>query len=120
MPIIGPLLKDTILALHTGGASATRGQFLHIIMVKSMNFPSKLFCLILIIGGLSMFSGCYNLARPQWFNPGTMKEQRLRAMRFDPYPDVDAGPEMVGVRPRGFDRPASEATKSQPSRFWGQ
>ncbi|MGY8768788.1 MAG: membrane or secreted protein [Pirellulales bacterium] len=85
-----------------------------------MNSPSKFWCLIFVISGLSMSSGCRNLARPQWFNPGTMEQQQLRAMRYDPYPDVDAGPEMVGVRPRGFDRPAPEATKSQPSAFWGQ
>jgi len=62
-------------------------------------------------------SGCANLARPNWSNPGTVQQQRLRALHSDPYPDTDAGPEMVGVRPREYNSSLPEAVKNQPYSF---
>lgn len=61
--------------------------------------------------------GCANLVRPNWFNPGTIEQQRLRALHSDPYPDTDAGPEVVGGRPREFSQSLPEAVKNQPYSF---
>ena len=39
--------------------------------------------------------------------------QQLRAERFDPYPEVDTGPEVVGGRPRDYQVPMSEPARAQ-------
>lgn len=64
--------------------------------------------LCLIVG-----AGCPNLARPNWWDPGTVQQQRLRAVASDPYPERDTGPEMMGVRPREYDRPLPPAVRNQ-------
>jgi hypothetical protein len=54
-------------------------------------------------------AGCYNRIRmPNFAHPGTAQQQRDDAERFDPYPDPQAGPEVVGGRPPGYTRPLSE------------
>ena len=57
--------------------------------------------------------GCANpyMAWPNWGNPGTAKVQRLRAERFDPYPETNSHSEMTGVRPRDYDKPSGDAYK---------
>ena len=54
-----------------------------------------------------------NLARPRWMQPGTMQQQQQRAAWFDPYGDNDAAPEIVGGRPREFQRPLAQPVRSQ-------
>ncbi|GAA4423477.1 hypothetical protein [Bremerella cremea] len=73
--------------------------------------------LLLVTMALSPLVGCASLARPNWTNPGTVEQQRLRALHSDPYPDTDAGPEMVGVRPRDYNKSLPEAVKNQPYSF---
>jgi hypothetical protein len=43
-----------------------------------------------------------------------MQQQRLSATVHDPYADVDAGPEIVGGRPREFQKPLAEPVRSRP------
>ena len=62
--------------------------------------------------------GCQSMGRPQWFNPGSSTAQRQRAERFDPYPDTDTGPAMVGARPHDYSRPSAEATRARWNQ-WG-
>jgi hypothetical protein len=45
---------------------------------------------------------------------GPLRLQQAVATQFDPYGDIDAGPEIVGGRPREFQRPSAE-----PERAWG-
>jgi hypothetical protein len=40
-----------------------------------------------------------------WQRPGTVEQQRLRAMIHDPYADPDAGPKVEGGRPQDFSEP---------------
>ena len=47
--------------------------------------------------------------------PGDMNTQRTRALLHDPFPANDIGPDISGVRPRGFDLPRSEIQKLQTS-----
>jgi hypothetical protein len=56
------------------------------------------------------FVGCYSpfIRTPNFAHPGTAAEQRADAERFDPYPDPDLGPEVLGGRPPGFTRPLTE------------
>jgi hypothetical protein len=48
-----------------------------------------------------------------WFNPGSAVLQQSRAVRFDPYPDPNAGPAVVGGRPLGYENPPDEAVRAQ-------
>lgn len=47
--------------------------------------------------------------------PGTIGNQRERAVIHDPFPSNDLGPPIVGGRPLGFDLPQSEPTSIQGS-----
>lgn len=64
---------------------------------------------------LLMFTcnGC-KVARPSWWNPGSAPVQQQRAAVFDPYVDNDAGPDVVGGRPREFAKPRPEPVRSRP------
>ncbi len=56
---------------------------------------------------------------PDWDNPGTVHQQQQRALVHDPYGDNDAGPEIVGGRPRDFQKPLAQPVRSNPwAGFW--
>jgi hypothetical protein len=57
--------------------------------------------------------GCHTIRMPNFTHPGTAQQQRADAERFDPYPDPDAGPPVVGGRPPGYTRPLTEAEWSR-------
>lgn len=57
--------------------------------------------------------GCRNLAPPSFSRPGPAQSQQSRAQRFDPYPENDPGPEIVGARPRGYERPPAEVHRAR-------
>ncbi len=63
-------------------------------------------------------AGCANgrflgLEVPRLFGPGPIDYQRNKAAVQDPYPDPDAGPAVVGGRPRGFQKPLPEPVKAR-------
>lgn len=62
-------------------------------------------------------SGCATNGRglqfPRLFGPGTLDSQRNNASLHDPYPDPEAGPEVVGGRPRDFQKPLAEPVRSR-------
>jgi len=68
-----------------------------------------LLAVLLLIG----VAGCPSL-RPSWFHPGPEELQRAKAIQHDPYPDKNAGPEVVGGRPLQFQNQRSEAIRNQP------
>ena len=45
--------------------------------------------------------------------PGSVEKQRFQSTVFDPYADNDIGPEIVGGRPRDFQKPLSEPDRSR-------
>lgn len=61
---------------------------------------------------LAIVSGC-TLPNRQSQPARSMGQQQLDATQFDPYADNDVGPEIVGARPRDFQRPASEAVRAR-------
>ena len=63
---------------------------------------------------LLSFGSCRGYQSP-FSPPGTMQQQRLNASVYDPYADNDAGPEIVGGRPRDYQKPWSEADRSRAS-----
>jgi hypothetical protein len=44
---------------------------------------------------------------------GTAQKQRFNATVFDPYADSELGPEVVGARPKDYQKPLSESDKSR-------
>ncbi len=57
-------------------------------------------------------AGC-SATRPSLAHPGSAQVQQNRAVRFDPYPENETGPAMVGVRPREFDKPITEPARAR-------
>ena len=70
--------------------------------------------LILMALATILLSGCH--LRPNFGPPGTIGMQRSRAVLHDPFPSDELGPVIVGARPKGFERPQSEATNLQDVR----
>jgi len=58
-------------------------------------------------------AGCAGTGTPKLASPGSARDQRARAQRFDPYPEIESGPPVVGTRPREFDRPLAEPVRTQ-------
>ncbi len=50
-------------------------------------------------------TGCSSLAKPHLATAGPVEYQQRQAERFDPFPDNNLGPAIVGGRPREFDAP---------------
>lgn len=51
--------------------------------------------------------------KPTLLHPGPAPFQRNNAVQFDPYPLNDLGPEIVGGRPREFQKPTNEVTRAR-------
>ncbi|HVU89566.1 MAG TPA: hypothetical protein VHD36_19715 [Pirellulales bacterium] len=56
----------------------------------------------LIALALATAVGCSDVAGPDWFAPGTARQQRTRAQRFDPYPDPYTAHDDGSARPRDY------------------
>ena len=70
---------------------------------------------LLGVAGLSVsLSGCSG-GFPRLFGPrGPVQTQRLDASYYDPYPDDKLGPEVVGGRPRDYQKTLPQAEQNQP------
>ena len=69
---------------------------------------------------LALALACASLAacssavrKPQLLHPGPAPFQRYNATQFDPYPQMDTGPEMVGARPPDYTLPPDEVKRSR-------
>jgi hypothetical protein len=70
---------------------------------------------------LGVLGGCARTAGPCWLHPGTAQSQQNRALRYDPYPENDSGPAMVGVRPREYQQSPPEPSRARWNLGkWGQ
>jgi hypothetical protein len=69
----------------------------------------QFFCLALVVAA----SGCGTPRAYQFWHPGNIQTQRLRATVHDPYPDPDQGPIVMGGRPRDYAEPLPEAVKNR-------
>jgi len=65
--------------------------------------------LLLLLGAC----GCTSMDRPHWFQPGTARSQQTKALRYDPYPENEPGPTMVGARPREYQKPPPECSRAR-------
>ena len=75
---------------------------------------ARVLCAMLLALGPALLSGCGAMG-PYLSNDVPVRYQRQQIERFDPYPDQDIAPPMVGVRPPGFDAPVPEGERA----FWG-
>jgi len=58
-------------------------------------------------------AGCTSVSTPNWLHPGPAPHQQSRAERFDPYPQNESGPEIVGARPREYQKPPPEVSRAR-------
>ncbi|MHB1033461.1 MAG: hypothetical protein ACYC35_01945 [Pirellulales bacterium] len=71
--------------------------------------------LLLILGTClaSAIVGCSSISPPNWFHPGPASYQQAQAQRFDPYPENETGPPVVGSRPLEYQQPRAEAGRAR-------
>jgi hypothetical protein len=72
--------------------------------------------LALVLGAMvlgAMAAGCKGLQGPNWSRPGPAPYQQRMAERFDPYPDSQIGPAVVGGRPRDYQIPPPEPARAR-------
>jgi hypothetical protein len=60
-----------------------------------------------------VLTGCASTAGPSWFHPGSATTQQTRALRYDPYPENEPGPTIVGSRPREYQKPPPETSRAR-------
>lgn len=66
----------------------------------------------LLLGLTFVLCGCRSYGR--LFPPaGSVQQQRHNAAMFDPFTDVESGPEVVGGRPRDFQDPLPESERTR-------
>lgn len=65
--------------------------------------------------------GCRGYRTPFNTSAGTFQQQRFEAVAHDPYPQDDLGPEVVGGRPRDYQKPVAEPVRDKmyrEKRYW--
>jgi hypothetical protein len=68
---------------------------------------------VILAFGLFMMPACSpTIRKPRLESPGTAPIQRYNATQFDPYPQTDMGPEIVGGRPPDFAIPVPEVERA--------
>jgi hypothetical protein len=101
-----------------------RGHFLlgphHVFRRNSLLMPLRRFnvCSLIAVLCAAGMAGCtpevHNYIRfPNLFHPGWAPQQRAEALEHDPYPLDDMGPEVVGGRPREYQRPIPEVERAR-------
>ncbi len=69
----------------------------------------------LVVSALCLVTaGCAGVSRPSWFFPGDAAVQQDRARQYDPYPETEVAPAIVGGRPRSYEKPLAEVQRVQP------
>ncbi len=70
-------------------------------------------CRILsLIALAAVLTCCGCLSSPNLAHPGPMDYQQTRAKVFEPFPDNDVGPPVVGGRPREYQEPVPETIRA--------
>ncbi|MHB0955599.1 MAG: membrane or secreted protein [Pirellulaceae bacterium] len=74
-----------------------------------MRICCRLTTIALVAAGLL---GCRSDGR-MLLPAGSVQKQRSNATMFDPYTDNDIGPEVVGGRPKDYQKPLSDTDRSR-------
>ena len=67
---------------------------------------------LLLLALLAGIVGC-GMGRPRLAGPGPASYQRTVAQQFDPYPENEPAPPIVGSRPLGYQKPTPETPRVQ-------
>lgn len=79
------------------------------------------FIFALFAASLFLSIGCRGYRTPFNTPAGTNRQQRFEAVAHDPYPQDDLGPEVVGGRPRDYQKPVAEPVRDKmytEKRYW--
>lgn len=76
---------------------------------KAVNSQIRVLMLACLFG---LVVGC-SYPRPLLGPQGPVHYQQHNASYHDPYSDTDAGPEVVGARPRDFQKPTAETIRGR-------
>ena len=70
---------------------------------------------------LLVLAGCSPTIRmPRLLHPGPAGYQQFHATQFDPYPQNDVGPEILGGRPRTYMMPPPEVVRARQHSMAGR
>lgn len=69
---------------------------------------------------LTLLAGCGWLPRVNWCRPGPAPYQQQEAVRFDPYPENDLGPPVLGGRPQSYENPPAEPVRARQHTGWAR
>lgn len=80
-----------------------------------MLFRRHVACWFVVVSlGVIPCAGCSGLMRAyNYATPGDIRYQRSVATSHDPYPLDDVGPEVVGGRPPGYEKPLPEVERAR-------
>jgi hypothetical protein len=81
-----------------------------------MSRQTRVQSLALAAALLPMAACSPTIKKPQLLHPGPAPFQRANAEQFDPYPQNDVGPEIVGGRPPDYAIPRDEVTRANQFR----
>ena len=76
--------------------------------VSPMRGILSVIALTIMLPALPACTGPQALGLPNLAHPGTEEYQQTRAKVFEPYPDNEVGPPVVGARPREYQEPVPE------------
>jgi hypothetical protein len=83
--------------------------------IPSMSRRTLGFALVLL--ALTTLPACSpTIRQPRLLHPGPASVQRYNAAQFDPYPQTDMGPEIVGGRPIDYMVPVPEVERANQHR----
>ena len=100
----GPIIRPRARLAEETDVSKTRSKG------KVMK---RIALVLLAMAAVLATSGCGSLARPNWFHPGPAVYQQARAEQFDPYPENEPGPAIVGGRPLEYEKPIAEPLRAR-------
>jgi hypothetical protein len=84
-----------------------------------MRFRNNALC-VLSLASLFL-AGCRSVEPPTLYPQGTVRQQQYDAQRFDPLPEPDTAPEIVGARGREYERPVAQPSRARwDPRTWVQ
>jgi hypothetical protein len=63
--------------------------------------------------GLIGLAGCRSVATPTLAPQGDTAYQQYNAQRYDPFPEPDSAPEIVGARGREYEKPISSPSRAR-------
>ena len=73
------------------------------------------------IVAVALLAGCRSVAMPTLYPQGSVAEQQYNAQRFDPQPEPDTAPTIVGGRGRESEFPVAQPSRSRwDPRTWVQ